>query len=147
MTQGEFQNQVARLKDVYGPKAYPDERVRLMWVEVSSLDGKWFEEAVSSLIASARYAPLAQEFSNYIGAERERSWKASNVVKMFNREATYSCAECKDIGVFLCVTGDLSQGKFAFRCRCPKGMADMRRNIPQYKAEHLTQGYVVYDVG
>lgn len=143
----EFNEQVNRLRSVYGDKAYPDERVRLLWREVGSLSSAWFESAVSGLIQSCRQAPLAHEFSPMISDERERVYRKQKEKELVTREITsYSCEYCKDMGVFLCIKNDDRSVPYVFRCHCARGRSDLRRKIPHYTRESADEGLRFYEL-
>ena len=146
MSQAEFVEQVNRLKNVYGEKSYPDERVKLLWREVSGMGGEWFESAVSQLISNSRYAPLAPEFAPLISDERERVWKLQKDKQAVSPLRVPDCEFCSDRSVYLCTRNGDRSAPYAFRCHCPKGSADKRKNIPQYKQEHADQGFKFYQV-
>lgn len=75
MTADEFKRQTDRLIATYGPAAYSEERVTLIWREVGQLDADWLRRTVDFLIGSERQAPLVQAFSEAATRERERAWK------------------------------------------------------------------------
>lgn len=74
MTAYEFDTQINRLKDVFGDRHYPDERVKLLWRAVSDYPGKWFSKTVDKFIGECRQPPLLPEFRTEVAIERERSW-------------------------------------------------------------------------
>lgn len=75
MEMREFDSGMNRLCDVFGDKAYPDERKKIIWREVKDLSGKWFNQTIDKLIGDSRYAPLMTEFREEISRERERLWQ------------------------------------------------------------------------
>jgi hypothetical protein len=74
MNMAEFDTQISRLKNTFGDRAYPDERLKLIWREVREFSSGWFEKLVDRLICDSRLPPLLPEFRNEISRERERLW-------------------------------------------------------------------------
>lgn len=141
----EFGEQMDRLKNVYGDKAYPKERIELIWKNVGSLSALSFSRVVDDLISSFRNAPMAQEFSEALSKERERT--AANVIRpdipAWNAPAR--CWSCKDTGCFVCVH-PVKPGLWAFRCACDKGLNDPRTHIPFFVQQHISEGFTYFDV-
>lgn len=71
----EFNKQVDRLRDVWGDRSFPDERVKLLWREVMGHDALWFTVICDGLIMSSERAPKVTDFSAAASEERERIWK------------------------------------------------------------------------
>lgn len=67
-----FQTQVKRLTSTYGPMAYPEERLTLLWREVQAFDVAWFRKTIDDLIGRCRQPPLLPDFAEAIAIERER---------------------------------------------------------------------------
>lgn len=63
MTRNEFDLELARLKEVYGEKPYPIERVNLLWDSFRDLNPNHFSQMISEAIATRRSAPLAKELT------------------------------------------------------------------------------------
>lgn len=147
MRDDEFDTQMNRLKSVFGDKAYPDERATLLWRDVRNLSGRWLEGAVDQLIASCRQAPLSSEFGPLIGIERERVAKLEkDHAAIHDWNQPYKCEFCRDRGVYLCLLNGDRSAPYAFRCHCPRGQNDQRRQIPQYKQSHAKEGFTYYEV-
>ncbi len=68
----EFQTQIDRLKNVYGEKAYPEERVKIFWTEVRDFPAAWFARQVDSWIGALKFPPLMTEISGSAIEERSR---------------------------------------------------------------------------
>lgn len=71
MTEQQFAFQMNRLAKAF-PNAYSDERIRLVWREIGSLEGSWLEKTVDRFIGEFRHAPLMPEFREAAAIERER---------------------------------------------------------------------------
>lgn len=69
-----FKIQVTRLLNTFGKAAYPDERVNLMWRELSGLPDESWTRMVDTLIADHRFAPLMPEIRDLAAIEREKAW-------------------------------------------------------------------------
>ena len=74
MTFDEFEKQMERLALTYGPKAYPDERKRLVFNEFKSVGPEVFTGIVSRLIGENSIAPMLPKFREAHAAIRERHW-------------------------------------------------------------------------
>jgi hypothetical protein len=72
VNQAEFQTQLTRLMNCYGKQHYNDERVTLIWREVSGFSVEWFGGVVDRMIGGSRYAPLVGDFYEAASIERER---------------------------------------------------------------------------
>lgn len=58
MTREEFQSQMSRLIKVYGDRAYPPERMQIIWRKIQFRHPKIFESSVDALIADNAHPPL-----------------------------------------------------------------------------------------
>jgi hypothetical protein len=67
-----FQEQIARLQEVYGKNAYPSERQKLMWRTFANTPDVVFLDAVNFLIMSKRATPLHKDFHDAI----TEAWEA-----------------------------------------------------------------------
>lgn len=72
MTQSEFDTQMGRLADAY-PKAYSQERVKLVWREVGTLPAAAWTRVVDTLIGECRMPPLLPEIRDAVARARERN--------------------------------------------------------------------------
>lgn len=68
----QFEKGVNRLRDVYGDRFYPDERVKVLWQEVKDLPDSWFDSVVTRFIAEHDRAPMIPQFREEISKYRER---------------------------------------------------------------------------
>lgn len=111
-----FQRQVERLKETYGAQHYKDERVKLIWRDVSEMKNEWFSSVVSDFIYSSRQAPLGDDFRLKANEARGKEWSnklATDSHKDFN-PSKYTCIECSDVGT-------LVHEGYAYRCYCYAG--------------------------
>lgn len=73
MTKEVFQEQMKRLENVFGERAYPAERQRVLWTTFQRVQDETFVDVVSYLIANFRSTPLLKEFHEACErCERER---------------------------------------------------------------------------
>lgn len=101
-----FSNELDRLSNTFGERAYGDERVKIIWREVQEFSNEWLTRIVDEFIGSHRLAPLMPEFREHISRERERLYaidKRKNAIEAesfmretFNPEiATFYIGEMK----------------------------------------------------
>lgn len=115
----EYIPQIERLKEVFGDKAYPEERVKSLYNAVRGLTLQNFTKIVTDLIDSKRQAPLKPDFQ-----EAARKYLADNEnrirAEMEARWAGRACRWCGNSGaVFL--TRKSNGHEFAVTCSCEWG--------------------------
>lgn len=72
MNDAAFRTQIDRLKEVYGEKAYPVERMKIMFNAVKAMPDYWMESSVNEFIGNHRQAPLLEAFLKKIDEHREK---------------------------------------------------------------------------
>lgn len=145
MTNAEFITQMERLARVFGERAYPTERTRLIWEQVSWLSEVSFARIVDDFIGSSRQPPLMPEFRDAIELERARIRGQENVIPDDRPwERPHACGYCYDTGAMLCEKRG-APGVWAFRCACAIGLRDPRKHIPYFTAAHA-RDFVFFDV-
>ncbi len=127
MTEHEFKGQMTRLVSVYGDKAYPPERMSLIWREMKNAALYEFEAIVSELIGTCSYAPLIDKFrtakselfaKNSCDYERKlRAWVA----------AQPRCPYCDNYG-YITATHRVNGSIQVFGCKCDVS----KRLYPKY---------------
>lgn len=67
MTPAEFESQIARLKQVFGEKAYPSEREEMLFLIIESCGDKEFESQVNQWISDRKPLdpPLGEQFREF----------------------------------------------------------------------------------
>src|SRR3954462_10986965 len=93
----EFDSQVNRLRDTFGDRSYPDERVKIIWREVQSLGRAWFERTIDRLIGEFRKAPMLPDIRFLIAEERERhrqTEKLRDTVAGWQVPVNPRCSQC-----------------------------------------------------
>lgn len=120
MERNHFINQMQRLISVYGDRAYPAERVSLLWKECSYLADYEFSDLVSELIGTCGTAPMLGKFRELTeGIRRKHAEKRKSEFEAW-AEQQMSCSYCAKTGVVLArkkTDGNLC----AFVCFCEIG--------------------------
>lgn len=80
MTGDQFQAQIRRLTNAFGPNATSTERTKLIWREVADFGDAWFEKTIDGFIGNCRQAPLVADFTAAASQERERLWQVEKRV-------------------------------------------------------------------
>lgn len=96
-----FNDQIRRLTEVYGEKAYTPERQKTLWLTFQRLSDTEFEDAVTFLIMTFRSTPLLKEFHEAVKeaeqVTKNRLREAQDVRDAFGfLRATYKHAEFSD---------------------------------------------------
>lgn len=74
MNHMEFTAGMDRLRNVFGDRAYSDERVKLIFRMVQHESSEFWVKAVDQLILSCRQPPLSTEIGELLSLERERKY-------------------------------------------------------------------------
>ncbi len=107
----EFNEQIDRLKSVYGAKNFPNERIKSIWFAFKSFDVRDVEEGITKIIEENYLPPTMSKMKEAIRRKRE--------VDMLD-ELRPSCHECSGTGRMM----RFKQGEdvpYAFKCNCPNG--------------------------
>lgn len=104
MTQEAFKLQMDRLKGVYGERAYPEERLRLVFNAVKKMPDAWMENTANHFIGDLKQAPMLKDFVGEIedSKRRDREYTTGGIsnpvtvlkkvaVNARNREFTSAC--------------------------------------------------------
>lgn len=67
MTSETFTSQLKRLIDVFGPKAFPEERNKLIFLAIRAMPDFWMESVCNEFISNHRQSPLLKDFIEKIG--------------------------------------------------------------------------------
>lgn len=78
MSPEQYAVQIDRLKDTYGDRAYPDERVRLIYKTLGYVHDWEFERVCNALIANKRAAPMLSDIVEELQdmQKRDRAYSA-----------------------------------------------------------------------
>ena len=85
MTTIHFQSEIERLVKVFGDKAYPKERTKLIWDQVKYLSDEWMTNTVNYFIGYLRTPPLMAEFGEQVSRQREKDYSFTKSIH--SREA------------------------------------------------------------
>ena len=115
MTIGDFSKQIERLRDVYGPKTYSAERIVVLHAALKNTSEQDFEQAVTSLIADSRQAPMLNELKAAVEAARH----ARPMRMVVNNTAASNCRRCGGDG-YLRIENERGY-EILHRCNCEAG--------------------------
>jgi len=97
MNQVEFDNQINRLRDCFGDRAYSDERAKLIWNSCQSFDTQWFRRLVDGMISTEKHAPLPAAFYDAASQERERLYLLEKEQQKNDAQNFYSSYGAEDL--------------------------------------------------
>lgn len=67
----EFQGQMKRLEETFTVRAFPANRVELIWKQVSDMDIAWFTHLCDRMVGDMRQPPLVPDFREAAYKERQ----------------------------------------------------------------------------
>lgn len=149
MTEFEYGAQIDRLKAVYGDKAYPDERVSMIWKKMKWRHPDVLEMAVDQLIADNQYAPLLNKILEAaVAAERAHPelridpYAEVRIELSNRRRESTQCHMCWGVGIITAYRKDLEghPGEDLL-CTCYSGR--LAEKLPEYRG--LPPWLVYYD--
>lgn len=119
----EFGTQLDRLKEVYGDRAYPEARVKLIFNWSRRLHVDAFEAVVTKLIEECERTPLLGKFKEYYGQIRSTLPRS-----------TVDCAYCAGSGL---IVDPKSPPPFvAYACKCVIGES-VSKTVARWKGEFV----------
>lgn len=133
MTYEEFIGQVKRLQDTYGEKAYPKERIKLMWQDYAPLFLRDFKEIIEVCIRVYRAAPLQEQFEEARAQLKESKQRLAMDVSHARQEPT-PCSNCDGTG--LVHTKDKEGREYCYLCFCENSLQHDQR-IPRVNTPGL----------
>jgi len=89
-----FDKEMIRIKDVYGPRFYPAERIRVLWKEFEAYNYEKFVEIIDHLIGYNKFPPMLEDFLTLKAKNREQAWEkekresARDAQRIFNQQET-----------------------------------------------------------
>lgn len=92
MTQEQFIAQIDRLHNVYGEKAYPKERMDVIWEKVRHTSREQFERAITQLIGECFSPPALSRILDATGT------LAKTPKQHHDELESFKCDGCKDRG-------------------------------------------------
>ena len=117
MNNDEFKSQILRLIDCYGPRFYPEERVKAIYDQFKHIDEEVFKRAISFLIAENLYAPVLTKIRDAVGVALGR-YRHEKKEKLRSQMENYTCNFCKNSGAVIAFKDNFS---YAFKCECKIG--------------------------
>lgn len=127
MTYQEFEPAIARLRTVYGDKAYPKERVEVIFRSVKYSSSRVWDETVTELIGEAMHAPPLSKIREVLYLVKKRfnessdPWQAQRE-EIRGLERTSSCRQCYGSGTLAAHRrSDPHEHLFVFSCDCYAG--------------------------
>lgn len=72
MNYSKFNEQITRLRSVYGENNFQKEQLRMIWEEVKDFTDEWFKKTVNLMISTMHHAPKVVDFHDQALIERER---------------------------------------------------------------------------
>jgi hypothetical protein len=123
---------------MYGEKALPEERVRLIAKELSPLNDSQIRDVVDDIVANHNYAPTLKEFLKYAEVPLKRNYDEQEAA--FDHQVRErrlkgeSCWACDDIGTISAIDKTNPHATtFSFGCPDDKCMAR------EFKAKNIAR--------
>ena len=117
MTPAEFNSQIIRLKEVYGPDRYKQERMAMLWREIQDLPLEYFRVAVDTLIMSKAHAPMPSDFMEIL---RPAINQLAEEKKRAALKSLPDCFTCDNSGVEFATEIETGH-RYAYQCTCARG--------------------------
>jgi len=113
----EFDNQIEKLRMVYGKNKYTEERTAVMFEYLGSLPIEAFEKQVKKFIAISEKAPLLNDFEMAFMSQMTDLKKQSIETKL---KGAPDCINCDNTGHVTMY--DRTNGfEYAYQCTCNRG--------------------------
>lgn len=155
ITKEQFRLQIERLADTFGDKAFPDQRVHMMWESAQEHLYPTVISIVDQFIRNSKSAPLPGDFAEALSASR--SQKRKYALSEMRPKEICQCFDCADSGFIRLVRNEqfeewaewasgsapchCHRGRMAIEAaaRKPKGPIDLG---PQF-SDHWLSSYTV----
>ena len=155
MTNQEFSEQIGRLTHTYGDKAYPTERVGLIWRRFGNRHVRIFSAAIDNLIADNLQPPLATKIAEAVYAaaklnpelDVDQFSEARAQLEAAQRQ-TSLCRKCYNFGTVRAWRKDkvdFPEEWLICDCRCGDIAARLPENKRMPKWLHYYDYYYVLD--
>lgn len=112
MTFEEFEIQMNRLTGVYGDKAYPTERRKIIWNKFRETPIGVFKKTIESCIADHAMAPMLSK----IETEMRQHWREYFESNPKHIREPQPCAPCESSGILFAFKKNVKSNSFTFRC-------------------------------
>ena len=122
MQYAEFEVEINRLRSVFGDKAMPDEKVKIIWERVKNFPQSSLTKSVDVVIAED-HRPTLSNIGAYLGSNPE--------VEKAKALANWDCSHCGQSG-FVEATNRYTKNKTAFKCSCVFGIQIQSKRIPEW---------------
>jgi hypothetical protein len=131
VTQEHYNAQMGRIYSLFGDKAFPAERLKIVWQTCKDLPDRSFTKIIDHFASSFRHAPLPKDFIE--AAIRERAGMSPRRFEESAASHEPECNKCCDAGVFE-VQHDKTRQIVFIRCDCEMGKDSIHRDFPQWNA-------------
>lgn len=131
MLLNEFNEQVDRLKTVYGEKAFPEERVKVFWDMFKGENKTVFERSISNIIAKSYTAPPADKIRIAVTELREK------LIQKNRQEYNWDCSWCGTSGFVIVVSQDDPLKEGCMKCKCEFADLFARARLEVYDPEKI----------
>jgi len=122
----EFDNEIEKLRLVYGKNKYTEERTAVMFEYMGNLPLEAFAKQVKKFIGGSEKAPLLTDFEMAFASQMGELRKESIAKKLIGAQ---DCTICNNTGHVTMY--DKKNGcEYAFQCTCPRG-ALMQPSFPK----------------
>ena len=117
MNNDDFKAQMLRLIDCYGPRFYPEERIKAIYEEFKHIEIEVFKISIAYLIADSRFAPVLTNIREAI-VLNEGKYRYEKRERLRRELGNYKCPNCKNSGAIIAFKDAFS---YAFKCPCKVG--------------------------
>ena len=96
-----FARQIDRLKSTYGDRAYPDERMKIIYNSLANYPDHYLERAVNDFIANMRQSPMLSDFVEKFSqfeVEKAEQLKANYAAMPIQKVGGVECRFCNGSG-------------------------------------------------
>jgi hypothetical protein len=144
VNQSDFELSAIKLKNVFGDKAYPPEKLRLIWEQLKHYSSSEWQAAVHNLILNHRYAPQMKEIEEALEQSKARSssTQSDSIIResIIEEKNGTACSYCESFGTLVARRKDTPGTPYAFRCGfCSAAdKLGLSRFIPQWNASRET---------
>lgn len=136
MTPSDFQKHVLRLAKVYGDRAYPQERVQLIWRKIGHRSERVLSSAIDMLIADSAQPPLLTKILEAVSAAAKTLGDSDDphadlrLQIAEGQRRTNACRKCHNIGTIRAYRKDKpGQPEEYLICDCRYG--ELAKQLPE----------------
>lgn len=139
MTEVEFTKEATRLLKTYGDKAFPQERLQLVFKKFQHYPSDLFAEVISEVIADCISVPnitKMQEYANVVKGRRQDvrvdpfAFARERILQKSKEQTT--CRHCQSGGIVTAIRkGDPHNYEWDFLCNC--GAGALCAQLPEHR--------------